>query len=272
MTRRGGPAIDDRADHRGHQAIERQFGRWPGADAAAVAEDADPIGDPGDLVEMMRDINDRQATGLQLAEDREQTGRLGAIQGGGRLVEDKDASRSAEGAGDLNKLALAGRQGIGPRAGIDGETELLEVFGGPAPQGAAIEPGAYVGLVAESEVLGDAQRADKAQFLVDHRHATFEGVGRAPEADALAVEKNLAAIGPDRAAEDAHQGALAGAVLAAEGVDLAPPAIEIDAAEGADAGVFLADPEKLDAGRVVGRLGWGQRGGPQTGRRFPCSF
>ena len=45
----------------------------------------------------------------------------------------------------------------------------------------------------------------------------------------LAVEQDLALVGRGQPVEDVHQGGLAGAVLAEQGVDLAGPDVEVDA-------------------------------------------
>ena len=57
-------------------------------------------------------------------------------------------------------------------------------------------------------------------MLVDHADAGGDGVGRRPGAQRLAVEQDLALVGPVQPEEDVHQRGLAGAVLAEQGVDL----------------------------------------------------
>ena len=72
-------------------------------------------------------------------------------------------------------------------------------------------------------------------MLVDHPIPRRDGVGRAGDGDRHAVEQDLAGIGGEQPVQDVHQGALAGAVLAEEGVDLARPDVEVDPVVGDDA-------------------------------------
>ena len=85
-----------------------------------------------------------------------------------------------------------------------------------------------------------------AQFLIDHADAAGLGVGRRAEAHDLA---RAARTRPRRAldaAEDFHQRALAGAVLAEQPVDLAGQQLEIDPAERDGAAEPLGDPAQLE--------------------------
>ena len=75
--------------------------------------------------------------------------------------------------------------------------------------------------IAERQVLGDRQRRNQAQLLRNGDDAGRDRVMRAGEAARAAVDRDLAAIRPMHAAEDAHQRRLAGAVLADQRVDLA---------------------------------------------------
>ena len=67
-------------------------------------------------------------------------------------------------------------------------------------------------------------------------------------ASALAVDHDLAFVGLVQAVELAHQGALARAVFAEQGVDLARAHVEADPIVGQDAREALDDIAHLDAG------------------------
>ena len=60
-------------------------------------------------------------------------------------------------------------------------------------------------------------------MLVDHADAGADRIARAAELDRLAVDQDLALVGPVEAGEDVHQRGLAGAVLAEQAEDLARP-------------------------------------------------
>ena len=76
-------------------------------------------------------------------------------------------------------------------------------------------------LTAEEDVLGDGELGDQVELLVDDGDAVALGVAGAVQHERLAVEEQLAGVVGVGAAEDLHQRALAGPVLADEGMDLA---------------------------------------------------
>ena len=70
---------------------QREFRRRAHADAAAVAQHRQPIGDRVDLFEKMRNEHDGEAARPQIANDVEQPRRLGRVETSGRLVEHQHA-------------------------------------------------------------------------------------------------------------------------------------------------------------------------------------
>ena len=92
----------------------------------------------------------------------------------------------------------------------------------------------------------------------------------------LAVDEHLALVGLDQPVEDVHERALAGAVLAEEGMDLAGPDVEVDVVVGEDAGELLGDAAHARApgaparGAVRARLGRRRATGRRS--RSPASL
>ena len=76
-------------------------------DRRAVAQDGDRVGDPGDLVQLVRDDDRRHALLLELEQEVEQRGAVGLVQARGRLVEDEQLDLFGERLGDLDELLLA---------------------------------------------------------------------------------------------------------------------------------------------------------------------
>src|SRR5579862_1955023 len=74
---------------------------------------------------------------------------------------------------------------------------------------------------------------------MDTSDAKCRGTGYRPDRDRLAVDEDLAFVGPYKSAEDLHQRRLAGAVFADEGDHLSRVDLYGDAAESCDAGVPL---------------------------------
>ena len=87
-------------------------------------------------------------------------------------------------------------------------------------------------------------------MLVHHPDARIDPVARGVEGDGRTVDLHLALVCAIEAGEDVGEGALAGAVLAEQGVDLALERLEVDGVVGDDAGKSLGDPAACDRGRA----------------------
>ena len=108
------------------------------------------------------------------------------------------------------------------------------------------EPGR---LDAEHDVLGDAQVRRDRQFLIDHRDAGAPGVERFPRMVVGPVEPHRAGVGPLRARQDAHQRALAGAILPDERAHFSARHGDVHAVERHRRAERLADAAHLEARR-----------------------
>ena len=82
-----------------------------------------------------------------------------------------------------------------------------------------------------------------------HADAVPDGVARPLHRHRRALDQNLAPVGADQAIQNVHQGALAGAVLADQGVDLALADLEVDVVVGDHAGKDLGDAPEFDGQR-----------------------
>jgi hypothetical protein len=106
---------------------------------------------------------------------------------------------------------------------------------------AAVDESAVRWQRAETEVLGDREVLAEGELLVHHPHSGGQGVARSPEARLAAEHEQPPRIGRVDAGEDLSERALAGAVLAAEGVAGARRDLERDVAERLHAGKALRD-------------------------------
>ncbi len=102
----------------------------------------------------------------------------------------------------------------------------------------------------DEQVLGHGHRLDQHEVLVDHTDAALDRVARRLEVDLLAVDAQPAAIGSIETGDDAHQGGLASAVLADQGMDFAVAGIEGDVLVGDDRSEPLGDIGHLDCDRI----------------------
>ena len=132
--------------------------------------------------------------------------------------------------------------------GIDFESVLSTQLGHPLPGSVAVEHDAGT-FRPENDVLGDGEARDEHEVLVDHGQPGEHGVARVLESDRLTVDQNLALIGVIQPEEDVHQGRLAGAVFAEQGVDLALLDGELDAVVGNDTGESFDDSPHFDRRR-----------------------
>ncbi len=247
VARRRGPLLDGER----HLAPDHHLGeillggglRIRLADHATAPDHGDPVGDREDLVELVADEDDARPLGREAAQDGEDLD--GLLRGENRrgLVEDQDPGAAVERLEDLDALLDPDGQLADERARVDLEAELL----GQGPDlaiGLLRVEHDRVGhrLVAEDDVLGHGEDGDQHEVLVDHPDAAGDRVGRARDADHLAVDEHFPLVGLDQPVEDVHERALAGAVLAEEGMDLAGPDIEVDVVVGEHARELLRDP------------------------------
>ncbi|MGX1250661.1 hypothetical protein RKD48_003172 [Streptomyces ambofaciens] len=261
------------ADHQLGELARGGLGGDGRADRRAAPDDGDLVGDREDLAQLVGDEDDGQALGLQLAQVVEEGVHLLRHQDGRGLVEDQRAGAAVEDLEDLHALAGGDAQLLDEDVGAHPEAVPLgDLLDPPAGPGAdAVEL-----LAAEDHVLQDREVVGEHEVLVDHADAAHDGVGGRGEGHLLAVDRDGALVRLLHAVEDLHQGRLAGAVLADEGVDGALADGEVDVVVGHDSGEALGDPGEFDgghrfvdrrfrrraAGRVDGALSWGR--GPST--------
>src|SRR5262249_44377121 len=94
--------------------------------------------------------------------------------------------------------------------------------------------------------LGDGEHRYEHEVLVHHADAGRDRVARAPEAPRMAVDQDLARVGLQQPVEHVHQGGLARAVLAEQGVDLAGLDDQIDLVVGDQIAEALRDAAQLE--------------------------
>jgi hypothetical protein len=93
--------------------------------------------------------------------------------------------------------------------------------------------------------------------LVDHRDSEALGLDRRSDRDRPSLQFDRSGVRLRHPENDLHQGALASAVFADDGVNLAGHDLEVDLLECADAGVGL--------GNVGDSEGWGHPGSGAVG-------
>ncbi len=211
------------------------------ADDLAILHHRDAIGDREDFGQPMRNEDDRGPLRAELAENGHEPVDLGRRQRRRRLVEDENAGIDHEGAPDLDDLTLRQRQLANRPVDVELFAELPE----NAPRAFAHRPVVdqqTARLVAEIDVLGGVEVGHQPGVLIDHGDAASAGIGGACQGHRHAGDADLAGVRPRGAGQHAHQGRLAGAVLADQRVNLAGLAVEGDIQKRLDARERLGYP------------------------------
>ncbi len=178
--------------------------------------------------------------------------RRGLLRGedGGRLVEDQDPRFPVKSLQDLDALLLPDRKLPDAGARVDGHPVALPELRHSLLDRARMEAErpADIARVAEHHVLGDRERLDEPEVLVHHPDARIDPVARGVEGDGSTVDLHHSFVCAIEAGEDVREGALAGAVLAEQSVDLTLERLEVDRVVGDDSGEPLGDPTAGDRG------------------------
>ena len=222
------------ADHQVRHLPARDVRRQLARDEAAVAHHDDLIGDALNLVELVRDVDQRDAVGLQLRDQCEQALGLARRERRGRLVHDQQARLALQRLRDLDQLLLGDDQMLDQRVGACRQADQSQHAFGLGAHRSVVEPRARPAarrartgvrstkephqtarlLVAEEDVLRDGQVLGERELLVDHHDAARLGCPWSIEVHHVAIDTQFAAAQGFIAGEDLHQRALAGAVLA----------------------------------------------------------
>ena len=262
--------VDPAADHQLGQLLRRRLGGGQGRDDPALAHHGDGVRHLADLAELVGDEDDRLPLAPERPQDAEEVvGLLGREDRGG-LVEDQEVRAPVERLQDLHALALAHAEILDPRVQVDLEVVLaaepLQL--GPTARQSRLEPEAP--LDAEDDVLQHGEGLHQHEVLVHHADPRRERALRAPDACCPAAHQDLPPVGTVVAVEDAHEGRLAGAVLADDAVDRAGPDRQADVLVGVDLAEPLVDAAELDdrgrRHRAAAVTGWraGTEGSPDT--------
>ena len=231
----------------------RSLGRH-GGDVFAVLEHRDPVGDREDLLQPVRDEHHRHTPIAQRAQRGEEELDLALVQGGGGFVQNEELRLGDECLGELDQLSLGERKLSCMGAGIDIDPEIGEDagrFGFDARIVDLAQPGGR--HTAKEDVFRHGQVRAETQLLVDRGDADRFGLVRGESLVGDAVEGDRARIGLMHPGDQIDPGALAGAVLAHQGMNLAGIDIEADPVEHHIAGERLGQVARAENGGRVRR-------------------
>ena len=248
----------------------------PLADHASGPQHHHPTASGDYLVQLVADEDDRQSLFGHLSQGAEQG--LGFLKREHRcgFVQDQDARRAIERLQNLHPLALTHREVADQCIGMDIESETP----GKLPQFVGRSPAVRVNpphrLRSEDDVVEHAQVVREGEVLVHHADSGGDSGPRRACGQGLAERLDLAVVGHVVTEQDAHQGGLAGPVLAEKPKHLTAPKLERDVVVRDEVAEALGDPRDSqhylacrlvhdrrtrlrhgadDAGRAAGREG-----------------
>ena len=212
------------ADHQAHELGLGQLGGRPGGHVLAVLEDGDRRAELEDLLQPVRDVDDRDAAVGEAPDDGVEELDLVVGQCGRRLVHLDHLGVEADGLGDLDDLLLGDREAADEGPGLEaGDAEAGEQLLGVAAHAAGVdraEAAEAPRLATEPDVLGDRPLEEQVELLEHRGHTGALRLDRVAERHLLAADDDRAAVGGVDAGEHLHERRLAGAVLADEAMDL----------------------------------------------------
>ena len=225
-----------------------------GRDVVAVPEDGDPVDDVLELVQPMGDVDDADAPVAQAVDHLEELVDLRLGQGAGWLVHDEHLGILGQGLGDLDHLLLGDGELVEPGRRVDVEVEPVQDLGGVDVHLLVVDVAEQgPGLAADVDVLGHGQVGHEVEFLVDDPDPGLAGLPGVLEMDFLALVDDSPGIRPVDPAQDLHEGRLARAVLADQGMHLALAQLEGDLVQGLDPGKPF---ETSSTFRIVSVICW----------------
>ena len=238
---------DGAPHHHFRQFVVGCLTRYPLAYYLAGAQHADAIGHLLDLMQLVGDEHQRLARIAQRLHDFEELGDLLRRQHGGRLVEDQHFGGTEEHLDNLDALLDADGQFLDDGVGIDleaifgvdradlfarlGEIEIIE-------HSRRLDP--------EHDVFGDGEHRNQHEMLVDHADSGANRVAWSAELHRLAVDQDLALVGPIHPGQHVHHRRLAGAVFAEQAEHLSGANLQVDTGIGDDVTEAFGDAAKLD--------------------------
>ena len=232
---------DHTADHHLDDLI---LGSLLGVDSAyifAVTHNGNAIGDAGNLIHTVRDIDHADALVSELIHDLEQLFHFGKGQSCCGLVQNQQLAVAGNGLGDLNHLLLADGQVAQADRGIDLNAHLVKLTLCLFFHGLVVDQTALEELTANEHVLRYRQVIHHVQFLVDNADTGNLRFTDVAEAHLLTQILDGAAILLMDAAQHLDQCGFTGTVLAHQCVNFAGTQIKIDAPQRMHTGEILLD-------------------------------
>src|SRR6185437_2111824 len=166
----------------------------------------------------MRDVDDRHAARLQLADQFEESLNVISTQTARGLIEHDHPGAGTDSAGNLHQLLLRNRERIHRSRRIDRCTDRLQHLTGSAVHHVTLNETESTRKLTETQVLTHAEILAERELLMHHRHSRRQRITRTVESNRTPSEENLTLVRLLKSRENLSQCTLAGAVLTADRV------------------------------------------------------
>ena len=245
-------------------ALER-----PGADVLPVAKHRHGPAQAEHFGQAMRHVDEGDAAAAELLEDGEEVVHLGVGERGGRLVQDEDLAVERERPGDLEQLLLRRAEARHRRRGIDvagADGRAVSADRACMARRSTNQPRRTSW---PAKMFSATSRFGKSSVSWWTRPMPAASAARgSARSDGLPVAQQPPGVGPVDAGRDLHERALAGAVLAHQGVRVARRHRQGDATQRLDAAEGLAHVLECQRTHADGhRIRTEDGGGRTEGRR-----
>ena len=198
------------------------------------------------------DHDDRRSAGAKPADELEEPLHLGVAERRGRLVENEDARLVAHRLRDLDHLPQVEREARDWSVDVDvRDTQTRERLARERPRACAREKPSPQREVAQDDVVHHRQLRHEREFLVDDADPGVPRRLRRLEDERPALDEHLARVRAHEPGDHLHERALAGAVLAEQGMHLRVSDRDVGAVECPNAAEVFLDGPSHQRGRTL---------------------
>ena len=240
------------ADHHFDHFIVGLGAGLVGRDLAAIAEHRAIVGQFGDLMHAMRDVEQRNALCLQPPQHLENALHVRGRQRRGGFVENQKARLARQRLGDFDDLPPRQRQILDLRHRMNVLAAGARQCGlGQSALRLAIDQAEAAGRIRDDNVIRDGEIGDQRQFLEDADDARRIGRGGIGKDYLASLQQHAPLVGGDHAGHDLDQGRLAGAVFTEDGVHAPGLHVQIGILKGEHTTIALGNAFHAEQRRIL---------------------
>jgi hypothetical protein len=148
--------------------------------------------------------------------------------------------------GNLDHLLLGARQAADLRFGVEMKLQEGQRLFRATGDGCLVEDAGALVFATQIEVVLDRKGRHQGELLEHRVDAQLPRVVGRVQANRLPAQHHRPVVRSERAGDDIDERALAGAILTKEDVDFSGLQVEVDVAQGLDAGKALGDRRETE--------------------------